>query len=244
MKREGPGWLILGAGVVATALGYAISVGQIGFRIAALLILALAILLTSPALKLSTRGMLAAAYGLLFIVYGLAGAGQWPIAQMSVPAMLLAAGALYLALKNEARTEDDHLNPWFMGWVCALVIGILIALLSGPSGSSGRMREVLEYNFRMNPAQIDLTLTIMRKSIHVICYAASAAFVACAWSRKEKGAGPLAVGGIWAFVHAAFDEWNQASFPSRTGTPIDLVWDGAGIALGLFIAGMIIRKRP
>lgn len=243
MKREGLAWLIVGALAVASILGYAVSTGVVGLRITALLLPAMTVILVAPALRLATRVLLASAYGLLFTVYGLAGAGQWPIAQVSVPAMLLAAGALFLAWKKEGKEEGDHLNGWLVMWICALVIGVLIALLSGPSGSSGRMREVLEFNFRMTSAQADTTLLIIRKSVHILCYGASATLAACGWSRKEKGAGPLAVGALWSFMHAAFDEWNQASFADRTGTPVDLLWDGGGIVLGLFISWLFLRRR-
>ena len=81
----------------------------------------------------------------------------------------------------------------------------------------------------------------IRKTGHVFEYAVLAAL---AWRARRKPAAAPALGWRWpdaafawgwAVVFAATDEFHQSFVSTRTGSPIDVLWDslGATLALGL-----------
>jgi hypothetical protein len=236
-KREG-WWIaaaaLAGAGVVA----YAAFQGMIGLRIALPLAVGIPIFFAAPGLKLAARGALACGFALLFGVYALAGAAGFPGIEFAGPAMLFAAVALVAAFRMDG-IRDDKLNRVFLCWVGVILGACLIGFFSGPSGSAGLMRRFLE-GLGVSEQAMDGVLFALRKSIHVGCYWCSAWLAALA-QRGDKRA--VLLGGTWALSFAVYDEWNQASFPDRTGTPVDLVWDGVGILFGLLFAWLNLRKK-
>lgn len=231
-------WIGIAAGTAVAVVAYAAFQGMIGLRIALPLLAGIPILFAATGLTLPARAGLATGFALLFSIYALAGVGQWPGIEFAGPAVIAACWAIAAAYRADG-TRDGKLNGLFICWIFVLLIAVLIGLFSGPSGSSGVMRRLLE-NLGVSPASMDSVIFVIRKSVHVGCYLC-AALLAALGLRGQALALPMA--GVWALSFAVYDEWNQASFPGRTGTPKDLLWDGAGVAVGLLLAGLILRKK-
>ena len=82
---------------------------------------------------------------------------------------------------------------------------------------------------------------IGRKLIH----AAEYALLCFLWWRALRtatgdGRAALQLAAAIALLYAAGDEWHQSFVPGRHGTPVDVVIDGAGIAIA---AALIARRR-
>ena len=102
-----------------------------------------------------------------------------------------------------------------------------------------------------SPKRIDEILFGLRKVAHVTEYAVLAWLAqrqllaldaAATASRRMIRSALLA----WAFcvVYAISDEWHQTFVPTRVGTPMDVLIDSAGAALGLAVAALWRRLRP
>ena len=79
---------------------------------------------------------------------------------------------------------------------------------------------------------------ILRKLGHFSGYAALATLWIWALRRSFRHAIPISV--AISLVYAASDEYHQTFVPGRTGTPIDVAIDAAGIAL---VVWLVRRSR-
>jgi VanZ family protein len=108
---------------------------------------------------------------------------------------------------------------------------------SGPSASSSWTKELLRRLFGLSGEALDVTNLVVRKAGHVGYYFVLAlALAACirAWSGSvDRRQLWLAV--ALALGTAVFDEIRQSLFAGRTGTPLDLIYDGIGVGLAVWI---------
>lgn len=139
--------------------------------------------------------------------------------------------AAVVVLKQFGEERLRRGVPLFM----ALAMGALIAYVSGNAGSATPMRGwLLDY---FSPEVAEAIVWTFRKSVHVVFYGVMA-FCFYRAARGHKHAAILAA--AFALTHGAFDEIRQSTINTRYGTPVDLLFDGAGITVGLAIAK---RKR-
>lgn len=76
---------------------------------------------------------------------------------------------------------------------------------------------------------------VLRKLAHMAEYAALT--LLWAWALRPSVRHCVAVAALIALVYAASDEFHQSFVPGRTGSPIDVVIDAAGI----IVAAMLLR---
>lgn len=131
----------------------------------------------------------------------------------------------------------------------------VIFLASTDRGSSANTRPVVASLLRrylpsvaaqMSPEAVDRVDFTMRKAGHVSEYALLGFLLARA---IHFGAPiPLRRRAMWAAWmvatgYAATDEWHQSFVPSRGATPIDVLYDAAGAAMGVMASARRIRRR-
>ena len=127
-----------------------------------------------------------------------------------------------------------------VGWIVfALLLGVAVAFASGDKGGAGPMREFLRQFFSDTVAEV--ILWIARKAVHVGFYG----LLAFLFYRGSKAGGLASPWPSAAFSlsHGAFDEYRQYYSALRMGTPVDLLFDAAGIYLALRWAGAWRRAK-
>jgi hypothetical protein len=145
-----------------------------------------------------------------------------------IGAILIAGGITLKQLGEERIRRGTFL-------LAALAMGALIAYVSGNAGSATPMRGWLSDYF--SPEVVEAIVWTFRKSVHVVFYGVMA-FCLYRAARGYKYAAILAA--VFALTHGVFDEIRQSTINTRYGTPIDLLFDGAGVTIALAIAK---RKR-
>lgn len=83
------------------------------------------------------------------------------------------------------------------------------------------------------------------KVVHALLYG-GLAFLLQRWLRgglRRPPARPLLMAGIACGIYAVLDELHQLAIPKRMFSAGDLAADGAGIAVGLIIAAVVIERR-
>ncbi|MER3466984.1 MAG: hypothetical protein C4340_07920 [Armatimonadota bacterium] len=113
----------------------------------------------------------------------------------------------------------------------------IVLFSSGPGASASWTKELLRRLFGLSGDALEVTNLVVRKLGHVGYYfVLTLAFAAClrAWSR-EASRRQLLAAAVIAFGTACFDEARQSLFPGRTGTPLDLLYDGVGVGLALWV---------
>ena len=116
---------------------------------------------------------------------------------------------------------------------------------SGEGASGSWTAKLLADWFGLSGNALELTNFVVRKAGHVSYYGILTALIA--WSlfgfvfacrlRSVAAASLLALG------TGVFDEVRQAQFDSRTGTPIDLIYDSAGIVLAVIVFLRLTRGK-
>lgn len=112
----------------------------------------------------------------------------------------------------------------------------IVLFSSGPGASSSWTKELLSRLFGLSGEALDVTNLVVRKLGHVGYYFVLAlALAAClrAWSHGESRR-QVWVAAALAFGTACFDEARQSLFAGRTGTPLDLLYDGVGVGLAVW----------
>lgn len=113
----------------------------------------------------------------------------------------------------------------------------IVLFSSGPGASSSWTKELLSRLFGLSGEALEVTNLVVRKVGHVGYYFVLAlALAAClrAWSRRAS------LQQVWlaaalAFGTACVDEARQSLFAGRTGTPFDLLYDGVGVGLAVWV---------
>lgn len=108
---------------------------------------------------------------------------------------------------------------------------------SGPGASASWTKELLHRLFGLTGEALDITNLVVRKAGHVTYYFVLAvALAAClrAWA-GSKGRRQLWMAVALALGTGAFDEIRQSLYAGRTGTPLDLIYDGIGVGLAALL---------
>lgn len=158
--------------------------------------------------------------------------------QLTATALIVVGvlGVVHLLVSTEERSRKAL--PWLVG---ALALGVTIAYISGDKGSADPMRSVF-FNW-FSPRVTEWIVTIIRKAMHLTFYG-TMAWLAYRGSKAAGSPLPWMALGV-AVAHGAFDEYRQAFFASRQGSPIDVVVDAIGALLVLRWAGAFRKgKRP
>lgn len=148
------------------------------------------------------------------------------VAMVAIKALLLGliAFGLFLGGRAVQASERRRLVPLFL----ALAMGVLIGFVSGNAGSAAPMRGWL--TGWLSPAMAEAMLWTVRKSVHVVFFGV----MALAFYRAAKGHPRAAVlAAVFALSHGVFDETRQSFSASRFGTPVDLIFDAAGVLIAL-----------
>jgi VanZ family protein len=119
-------------------------------------------------------------------------------------------------------------------FVALMVLGLFLSQLSGETGSAGRMFRFFTEVLGMNDSVSEVIVFWVRKGVHVGFYGALA-WLAAKWmaNRGAETKWVLASGFLWSGAHGAYDEFFQASVPSRTGSVGDFLLDMLGAAMFL-----------
>ncbi len=112
---------------------------------------------------------------------------------------------------------------------------------AGDSWSLKLLRDL----FGLEGEALQITNFVLRKSVHVVYYGTLAILISrslygfifqCHRRSVLWGAGLALITGI-------ADEFHQSTTLTRTGTGFDLLYDGAGIALGTWLFILMVKKR-
>ena len=114
-----------------------------------------------------------------------------------------------------------------MLWAATLLWWSIVIISSG-DGASGEFTRRLLAALGLEGTSLDLANLLLRKSGHVVYYAVLTGLLTRSFQRRALAAG-------LAFATAVVDEVRQSTFASRTGTWVDLVYDGIGITLALLL---------
>lgn len=162
--------------------------------------------------------------------------------------VFLALGVAWLYCLSVGLLQLKRANNLKSGavaaWLGALGAAVLLAFFTGDQGSTGTFRYWFADRFGFD---IDLVTTYVvgiRKFIHVAFYGIFAAIMASyLLALGQSVRRSLNVAAAWCLVHAIFDEVNQSQFEGRTGTWVDVVIDGVGIALALLCVYLLVVRR-
>jgi hypothetical protein len=157
--------------------------------------------------------------------------------------MALAAGALFLwpmgavlgvtlaGVAWQARRREHW--PRLLAW-----LGLIVTMLmSGEAGSASRMAQWF-MSLGMPEATAQSIMFGLRKSIHVLGYAAVAVTAA---GLVPSSRWWFAMG--WGLLLASADELRQSAVASRTGTWTDVAIDAVGMGLGLALWYGYTRRK-
>lgn len=108
-----------------------------------------------------------------------------------------------------------------MGWMA------FIFFASSDFLSADHTGEILVYS---------LLNVVVRKSAHMIEYGILMfLWFRSLWTVPERFQSAVIWSIVLSVLYAASDEWHQTFVPSRSGTWVDVVWDGAGAVLMGFV---------
>ena len=143
-----------------------------------------------------------------------------------------------------------HPKAWLpaMAWM-----GFIFLMSAAPGDVSGEQSGLLlrivlaAYSAlfggaQMSPEILDLIHTLIRKAAHMSEYAVLALSFLYAL-RKNEAKRPLVTALLLSALYAATDEIHQAFVPDRGPSPIDVMIDTAGAAIGLALHGLACRIR-
>lgn len=126
-----------------------------------------------------------------------------------------------------------------------VVVWSLVLLGSSPgAGDSLTMRLLREW-FHLEGQTLETVNFVLRKSIHVLYYGTLSFLIMrsllgwliiCPWRVAVWGA-------ALALITGMLDELHQSQFITRTGTPVDLVYDGIGILLAICLHAFLVVRR-
>lgn len=134
-----------------------------------------------------------------------------------------------------------------------LLLMTVIFLVGGDRGASGESRGLLSHFLarlapwlyeRLSPDQLEAVNHYLRKTLHFTVYAvlagldARALYGACGRLTPLLARGAFAAAVAWAAV----DEFHQSFFPSRGGSPYDVLLDASGAAAGALVYYLWIRR--
>ncbi|MCW5936128.1 MAG: VanZ family protein [Fimbriimonadaceae bacterium] len=148
--------------------------------------------------------------------------------QVPMPLAFLIAGTLccltllWLVFRSGPRS----------GWLLlAVLVGLSLAVISGPEGGPGRFMYFLTQILHLSEPVAGTINLVVRKALHFTAYG----IFAYSAARGAAGAGTsvaksVPLGLAWALSHAVFDEMNQGFAPNRSGSPYDVLLDTAGMA--------------
>lgn len=134
-----------------------------------------------------------------------------------------------------------------------LLLMTVIFLMGGDRGASGESRGMLSHFLariapwlyeRLSPDQLEAVNHYLRKTVHFTVYAvlaildARALHGACGRLMPGLARGAFAAAVAWASV----DEFHQSFFPSRGGSPYDVLLDASGAAAGSLVYYLWIRR--
>ena len=120
-----------------------------------------------------------------------------------------------------------------MLWV-ATVLWWSIVLFSSGDAASGEFTRGLLAALGFEGTTLDIANLTLRKAGHVLYYAVLTGLVTRSFQHRGLGV-------CLALTTAVFDEVRQCTFASRTVTWVDLIYDGAGVTLGLLLDRRIRR---
>jgi VanZ family protein len=131
-----------------------------------------------------------------------------------------------------------------------LWMAVIFTLSHMPGPQSAETSRLVE--FLLEQLGIDLSevfgkhaVYVVRKTAHFTEYFILALLVRRALSDQESPRRQF-LAWTFAFAFACSDEFHQLFIPRRTGTPVDVLIDGAGAGLALAVAGLfmvLFRRR-
>lgn len=139
-------------------------------------------------------------------------------------------------------------------WLPAAAWMGLIFLMSAASGDVSGEQSGLIVRFILTvygiffgdtpiaPHTLDLLHTLIRKAAHMSEYAVLALLYLYAL-RKNEAKRPVRTALLLCILYAATDEIHQAFVPDRGPSPIDVMIDTAGAAIGLALHRLACRVR-
>lgn len=107
----------------------------------------------------------------------------------------------------------------------------IVLLSSGEGASAEFTKQLLKSLLGLEGGALDLASLILRKSGHVMYYAILTGLLTASF--RSVSVAVAVAGGT-----AVLDEARQSLFATRSGTPADLVYDGAGI----LVAVLLLRR--
>ena len=143
-------------------------------------------------------------------------------------------------------------------WLPAVLwMGVIFMMSAAPGDVSGEqsgliVRVILAvYGFFFGDAQLapdtlNLLHTLLRKAAHMSEYAVLALLYLYAL-RKNGARRPMRAALMLSVLYAATDEFHQAFVPDRGPSPVDVMIDAAGAAIGLALSlavSRIARRNP
>jgi VanZ family protein len=126
-------------------------------------------------------------------------------------------------------------------WVPVVAWAAVISILSSDSFSGDHTATLLQPVFALllpgaGPETIAAAHAVLRKLAHVTEYAVLALLVFRALAQPERSVLATALGAlVLCAVYASLDEFHQSFVPSRGASPVDVVLDTFGAALGLAV---------
>lgn len=169
----------------------------------------------------------AATFGLSFLLsYRVEGSERLLLALFVAKILLGLVGIAFLIAGGRNIQGSDRRRLWPLA--LALFLGVLVGYFSGDAGSAVPMRGWLSDWF--SPAIAEAIVWTVRKSVHVVFYG----LMAFAFYRAAKGHPRAAVlAAVFALSHGVFDEARQSFATTRFGTPVDILFDAAGVLIAL-----------
>lgn len=126
-------------------------------------------------------------------------------------------------------------------WLPVVAWATLISVLSSDSFSGKHTATLLEPLFAIllpgaSPETITATHAVVRKLAHLTEYAVLALLVFRALERPDRSPRAVALQALLlCALYASVDELHQSFVPSRGASPLDVVLDTTGAALGLVL---------
>lgn len=200
-----------------------------------------------PSLRpIQSRLMFLSAYGSAFLLLWATGR---PEANLRIGLFWLATATLVISILSVLAYVQsvNGKSRWSWAFMLAIVFGLFIAYASGPGGGPGWMAKAIEQIFGLGPEDWRIRAAILfwiRKTMHFVGYGAAA--YCTAWAARKQGASvvpALLAGYAWPLPLAIFDEWQQKSSPTRTGSPWDVFLDFCGMTTFLFVLWLIWRRK-
>lgn len=140
-----------------------------------------------------------------------------------------AASDILQPMRTISRTVESALRvPGPLRWLAVAAWAGMIFLLSNQPGLSATSDPGVERPIRV--------------VAHIVTYATLTLLLGWAASGDRVPTRAIVVGAaVIAFVYGITDEWHQSFVPSRSGSPVDLIWDLMGVLVGASV--LLLARR-